>query len=67
MDLFLPQKPVRTTVVSPRRGFLQILDKGEEVAGWVKASDERMKMLFHDAIGEYGKMICKGLVTKFSY
>jgi len=67
VEFFLPQKLVRTAVVSARRGFLQIFDKGEEVAGGVDASDKRMKMLWHDAIGVYGKVICERLVSKFNY
>lgn len=67
VEFFLPEKPLRTAGVPARRGFLQILDKGEEVAGGVKASDKRVKMLWHDAIGVYGKVICERLVTKFSY
>ena len=67
VEFFLPQKPLRTALVSARRGFLQIFDKGEEVAGGVDASDKRMKMLWHDAIGVYGKVICERLVSKFNY
>lgn len=65
VEFFLPQKPWRTALVSARRGFLQILHKGEEVAGGVEASDERMKMAWHDAIGVHGELICDRLVTKF--
>jgi hypothetical protein len=65
VEFFLPQKRLRTAIVSARRGFLQILDEGEEVAGGAEALHQRMEMVWHDAVGGYGKVVGDRLMTKF--